>query len=156
MPWPLAAEFSKPLLCARLRLSWLVRPVSELIRPVTHCQTLDRHGVDYLTIGAWAVIAHGYVRAPADSDFVARLDRDNMVRLAAALTEWGAKLRGVDADNLGLDPTDLSVPENGASLTMDTDAGPLDFPIDVPGAEDSTRAKLAGGPRSSADRAEDF
>jgi hypothetical protein len=32
-------------------------------------ETLDRHGVDYLTIGAWAVIAHGYVRATADIDF---------------------------------------------------------------------------------------
>ena len=44
-------------------------------------QTLDRHGVDYLTIGAWAVIAHGYVRATADIDFVARLDEQNMERL---------------------------------------------------------------------------
>ena len=49
-------------------------------------QTLDRHGVDYLTIGAWAVIAHGYVRATADIDFVARLDAQNMVRFATALS----------------------------------------------------------------------
>ena len=53
-------------------------------------QTLDRHGVDYLTIGAWAVIAHGYVRATADIDFVARLDEQNMKRLAAALFELNA------------------------------------------------------------------
>ena len=104
--------------------------------PARIFQTLDRHGVDYLTIGAWAVIAHGYVRATADIDFVARLDRENMVRLAAALTELNAKLRGVDADKLGIDPTDPSVLENGASFTMDTDAGPLDFLNDVPGADD--------------------
>lgn len=104
--------------------------------PARIFQTLDRYGVDYLTIGAWAVIAHGYVRATADIDFVARLDRDNMVRLAAALTELNAKLRGVDADKLGIDPTDPSILENGASFTMDTDAGPLDFLNDVPGAED--------------------
>ena len=104
--------------------------------PARIFQTLERHGVDYLTIGAWAVIAHGYVRATADIDFVARLDRENMVRLAAALTELNAKLRGVDADKLGIDPTDPSVLENGASFTMDTDAGPLDFLNDVPGAED--------------------
>ncbi len=104
--------------------------------PARIFQTLDRHGVDYLTIGAWAVIAHGYVRATADIDFIARLDRDNMVRLAAALTELNAKLRGVDADKLGIDPTDPSILENGASFTMDTDAGPLDFLNDVPGAED--------------------
>jgi predicted nucleotidyltransferase len=104
--------------------------------PARIFQTLDRHGVDYLTIGAWAVIAHGYVRATADIDFVARVDRDNMVRLAAALTELNARLRGVDADKLGIDPTDPSVLENGASFTMDTDAGPLDFLNDVPGADD--------------------
>lgn len=104
--------------------------------PARIFQTLDRHGVDYLTIGAWAVIAHGYVRATADIDFVARLDRENMVRLAGALTELNAKLRGVDADKLDIDPTDPSVLENGASFTMDTDAGPLDFLNDVPGAED--------------------
>ena len=32
--------------------------------------TLDRHAVDYVTIGAFAVIAHGYVRATADVDLV--------------------------------------------------------------------------------------
>jgi hypothetical protein len=62
-------------------------------------QTLDQHGVDYLTIGAWAVIAHGYVRATADIDFVARLDEQNMVRLGTALSELNARLRGVDAGN---------------------------------------------------------
>jgi hypothetical protein len=37
-------------------------------------ETLDRHRVAYLTVGAWTVIAHGYVRATADIDFLARLD----------------------------------------------------------------------------------
>jgi hypothetical protein len=50
-----------------------------------------------------------------------------MVRLSAALTELNAKLRGVDADKLGIDPTDPSVLENGAFFTMDTDAGPRLF-----------------------------
>ena len=114
-------------------------------------QTLDRHGVDYLTIGAWAVIAHGYVRATADIDFVARLDAQNMVRLATALSELNARLRGIDADKLDIDPTDPQVLISGASFTMDTDAGPLDFLNDVPGAADydamRTRARKvdAGG-----------
>ncbi len=99
-------------------------------------ETLDRHGVDYLTIGAWAVIAHGYVRATADIDFLARLDEENMVRLGAALSELNARLRGVDAEKLDINPTDPQVLANGASFTMDTDAGPLDFLNDVPGAAD--------------------
>lgn len=97
-------------------------------------ETLDRHGVDYLTIGAWAVIAHGYVRATTDIAFVARLDEQNMVRLATALSELNARLRGVDAEKLDIDPTDPQELIRGASFTMDTDAGPLDFLNDVPGA----------------------
>ncbi len=104
--------------------------------PARIFETLDRHGVDYLTIGAWAVIAHGYVRATADIDFMARLDKENLERLAAALSELNARLRGVDAEKLGIDPTDSSTLENGASFTMETDAGPLDFLNDVPGADD--------------------
>ena len=106
-------------------------------------ETLDRHQVDYLTIGAWAVIAHGYVRATADIDFVARLDRRNIERLASALRELNARLRGVDADKLDIDPTDPDVLANGASFTMDTDAGPLHFLNDLPGADeyDQMRAR---------------
>lgn len=98
--------------------------------------TLDRHEVDYVTIGAFAVIAHGYVRATADIDLVARQDRDNLDRLAAAFAELGARLRGVDADLLEIDPTDPDTLANGASFTLDTDAGPVDYLNDVPGAGD--------------------
>lgn len=98
--------------------------------------TLDRHGVDYITIGAFAVIAHGYVRATADIDVLARQDRENLERLAAAFAELNAVLRGVDADLLDIDPTDPDVLANGASFTLDTDAGPVDYLNDVPGAGD--------------------
>jgi len=104
--------------------------------PARIFSTLDRHGVAYLTIGAWAVIAHGYVRATADIDFVARLDQKNIARLASALTELNARLRGVDADKLDIDPTNPETLGNGASFTLDTDAGPMDFLNDVPGASD--------------------
>jgi hypothetical protein len=100
--------------------------------------TLDRHGVDYLTIGAFAVIAHGYVRATADIDLVARQDRDNLERLAAAFAELQARLRRVDDDLLDIDPTDPDTLANGASFTLDTDAGPVDYLNDVPGAGDYT------------------
>ena len=98
--------------------------------------TLARHGVDYITIGAFAVIAHGYVRATADIDVIARQDRENLERLAAAFAELNAVLRGVDADLLDIDPTDPDLLANGASFTLDTDAGPVDYLNDVPGAGD--------------------
>lgn len=97
---------------------------------------LDDHEVDYVTIGGFAVIAHGYVRATADVDLVARQDRANLERLAAALAELNARLRGVDADLLEIDPTDPEALATGASFTLDTDAGPVDYLNDVPGASD--------------------
>jgi predicted nucleotidyltransferase len=102
--------------------------------PARIFQTLDDYGVDYLAIGGWAVVAHGYVRATVDIDFVADQDADNIERLARALASMGARLRGVDADKLDNDPTDPEVLGNGASLTMETDFGPIDFLNDVPGA----------------------
>jgi predicted nucleotidyltransferase len=108
--------------------------VSE-IDPARVFETLNQHGVDYLTIGAWAVVAHGYVRATTDVDFVARVDAENMQRLASALKQLNARLRGVDADKLDIDPTDARTLGNGASFTLQTDAGPVDFLNDVPGAE---------------------
>lgn len=104
--------------------------------PARVFDTFDRHGVDYITIGAFAVIAHGYVRATADIDVIARQDRHNLERLAAAFAELNARLRGVDADLLDVDPTDPNVLANGASFTLDTDAGPIDYLNDVPGAGD--------------------
>ncbi len=104
--------------------------------PARVFSTLERHRVDYVTIGAFAVIAHGYVRATADIDLVVRQDRDNLERLAAAFGELNARLRGVDADLLGIDPTDPDALANGASFTLDTDAGPVDYLNDVPGAGD--------------------
>jgi hypothetical protein len=98
--------------------------------------TLDRHGVDYVTVGAFAVIAHGHARATADIDLMARQDRDNLERLAAAFTELRAQLRGVDAELIEIDPTDPGTLANGARFTLDTDAGPVDYLNDVPGAGD--------------------
>ena len=97
---------------------------------------LDQQKVDYLTIGAFAVIAHGYVRATADIDVIARQDRRNLERLAAALADLNARLRGVDAELLDIDPTDPDVLANGTRFTMATDAGPVDYLNEVPGAGD--------------------
>jgi hypothetical protein len=98
--------------------------------------TLERHGVDYVAIGAFAVIAHGFVRATADVELVASQDRENLERLAAAFAELNARRRGADAHHLDIDPTDPEVLASGASFTLETDAGPVDYLNDVPGAGD--------------------
>ncbi|CAN5802788.1 hypothetical protein BH23ACT10_BH23ACT10_07160 [soil metagenome] len=102
--------------------------------PTRVFETLNRHGVDYLVIGGFAVIAHGHVRATKDVDVVASEDRENLERFAAALRELGAQLRGVDAQYLPVDPTNADDLGNGANWTMVTDAGWLDFMAEPPGA----------------------
>lgn len=98
--------------------------------------TLRRHSVDFVVIGGIAVLAHGHPRATFDLDFVADLAEDNMRRLAEALEELGARVRGVDADDLEVDPTDPRQLASGANWTLVTDAGWLDFMPGADGARD--------------------
>lgn len=97
-------------------------------------ETFRRHDVEFVVIGGIAVLAHGHPRATFDLDFTADLTADNMRRLAAALDELNATLRGVDAGKLEVDPTD---PDQLASgWTLVTDAGWLDFMPAAEGARD--------------------
>jgi hypothetical protein len=95
--------------------------------------TLERHGVDFTVIGGFAVIAHGHVRATKDVDVLAAQDKENLRRLAAAFAELGARLRGVDAHLLPVDPTNPDDLGNGANWTLETDAGWLDYMSEIPG-----------------------
>jgi hypothetical protein len=97
---------------------------------------LARHGVDYVVIGGVALQAHGHVRTTIDLDVVAASTRENMRRLAGALAELGATLRGVDADLLDLDLGDPKTLYNGGKFLMQTRHGDLDlFAVDqTPGA----------------------
>jgi predicted nucleotidyltransferase len=95
-------------------------------------ELLDRHSVDFVVIGGYAVIAHGHVRNTRDVDLVAATDLPNLQRFKAVLDELGAELWGVDAHLLGveLDPATLA---EGANFTLATSAGGLDFFNEVPG-----------------------
>lgn len=95
-------------------------------------EVLARHGVDFVVIGGIAVLAHGHPRATFDLDFTADLAHENLVRLADALADLDARLRGVDADLLDVDPCDPEQLGSGANWTLTTDAGWLDF---MPAAE---------------------
>lgn len=58
--------------------------------------TLDRHGVDYVLIGGLAAVAHGSAIPTTDLDLVPDASRDNLGRLAGALSDLQAKLRVPD------------------------------------------------------------
>jgi len=100
---------------------------------------LSEHGVDYVLIGGVAIQAYGHVRTTLDLDVIASWTKDNMRRLAGALTELEARLRGVDAEFLGIDLGDSQKLYEGGNFLMRTAHGDLD----VFAAE-----QTAGAPRS--------
>jgi hypothetical protein len=54
--------------------------------------TLARHGVRYVLVGALAARLQGFPRLTADADITPARDGENLVRLAAALRELGARV----------------------------------------------------------------
>ncbi len=54
--------------------------------------TLARHKVAYVLIGALAARLQGFPRMTADADITPARDRENLDRLAAALSELNARV----------------------------------------------------------------
>jgi hypothetical protein len=92
--------------------------------PIRAFETLNRHGVRYVVIGGFAGKLLGSTILTVDVDICYARDDENLVRLAAALVELHADLRGAPE---GL-PFRLDAPtlRNGDSFTFVTDAGDLD------------------------------
>ena len=111
----------------------------EPLSPFELTGALARHGVEYVLIGGVAMQVHGHVRTTRDIDLIADWTPENMVRLARALGELDARLRGVDADLLGIDLTDPRQLYDGGNFLMHTRHGDLDiFAVDqTAGAPDS-------------------
>ncbi|MBO0694783.1 MAG: hypothetical protein J2P56_01650, partial [Verrucomicrobia bacterium] len=51
------------------------------------CSLLNKHGAQYLVVGARACWLHGYVRATMDVDILIPEDLENHARVIAALSE---------------------------------------------------------------------
>jgi hypothetical protein len=97
-------------------------------------EVLDRHGVRYVLVGGMGARAHGATRRTYDLDLCPAWHPDNLDRLAAALGELDARLRGV--------PDDIVFPPiTGATLrgiefgTWTTTAGDLDTLHDIPSTD---------------------
>jgi hypothetical protein len=90
-------------------------------RPERIFAGLDDEEVRYLAVGAFAMIAHGVVRATLDVDIIPDTTSDNLTRLASAINA----LHGVPHG----DPTTPVTPEllsRDANMRFDTEAGQLD------------------------------
>lgn len=84
-------------------------------------------GVEFVIVGGFAVIAHGYVRATRDLDIVPAPTSENYERLAALLRELEAEQIGVDAHLLPNQPTDPAGLGDGGSFQLITSLGRLDI-----------------------------
>jgi hypothetical protein len=95
-------------------------------RPRVIFETLNRHQVDYVTIGGFAVAAHGAPRGTFDVDIIAAPEPVNWTRLAAALDELGAPDVVTDQDFRDLDPRDPFDLARSKNLLIRTRFGRVD------------------------------
>jgi hypothetical protein len=103
---------------------------------------LERHGVQYVVIGAQAAVVHGVPLLTEDLDITPARDAKNLDRLAAALRKLDPRLRSAQ------DPEGIPFPVDGAMLataetwTLITRLGALDLafrPSGTRGYEDLRR-----------------
>ena len=101
-------------------------------------EVLERHGVLYVTIGGACGLLHGATEyLTKDVDVMARSDEGNRRRLAAALTELGARADGaVTADDLI------------GNTQWETGAGPIDVVITATGPDETVFMYADIQPRS--------
>ncbi len=94
--------------------------------PLGLLRVLVRHGVRFVLIGGYAATVRGAELVTGDLDICYARDQENLERLAAALRELGAKLRGPGVpDDLPFRLDALTL-RHGDSFTFSTSAGPLD------------------------------
>jgi hypothetical protein len=128
-----------------------VRPIEPEFQPQALLQALLDHRVDFVVVGGLAAMSHGSAYPSFDLDVAYARDRRNLERLAAALRELGATLRGAPADlPFQIDAETLDA---GAHFTFATPYGALDI-LDRPDGSpayaelraDATRAVIEGKP----------
>lgn len=86
---------------------------------------LARHEVDYVTIGGMAIQAHGGQRLTQDLDVTIARSSDNLSRLAEALRDLDARIRGPQGQRSRSVPS-AAMLASGDQWHLITNAGPLD------------------------------
>ncbi len=93
--------------------------------PAAVVERLNRHEVRYVVIGGLAAALHGSPSVTVDVDVCYAREPENLERLASALMEANAELRGAPA---GLPfKADAATLARGDAFTLLTDDGPLDI-----------------------------
>lgn len=108
--------------------------------PLALFEILRRHEVGFVVIGGIAAAAYGSPSVTQDLDICYSRDRDNLQRLAEALQEMKAQLRG-GPPNVGfqLDAKSLEMGDHFTFSTVHGDFDCLGHPAGSDGYEDLTR-----------------
>lgn len=93
--------------------------------------TLDAHHVEYVVIGGIALQVHGHLRMTNDIDLIPSPTPRNLQRLAAALTELGARVLNPGSEKLEIDARMLP---RATLWQLSTPHGDIDVLHDAPGA----------------------
>lgn len=106
-------------------------------------EVLNRHGVQFLVVGAVNVVAQGASHLTTDLDVLPVSDADNLARLGSAMEELGARLRvgglsDEEAKALPVQLRDGRVFHSAEITNWRTDAGDLDVMLSMPD-RDGTR-----------------
>ncbi|HFA50133.1 MAG TPA: hypothetical protein ENJ95_14075 [Bacteroidetes bacterium] len=92
-------------------------------------KAFNNNDVDYILLGGYAVIIHGYNRTTGDMDVWVRKSRENYLKIVAAFREFGMPIFDMTEDKFLNNPfTDVftfGVPP--VSIDLMTDAKALDF-----------------------------
>lgn len=104
---------------------------------------LLEHGVDFVLIGGLAGMARGSSYPSYDVDIAYARAKTNLERLASALNDLGATLRGAPRD-LPFQ-LDARTSKAGAHFTFETRYGSLDILTDPDGAPPYEKLKAAAG-----------
>lgn len=120
----------------------------------------NAHGVEYLLVGAYALAAHGRVRATGDLDLWIRPEPKNARRVMTALAEFGAPVQGLSESDLtsadlvfqiGIAPLRIDVLTAIDAVEFDdawrnrVESRFADQPVPVLSREDLIRNKRAAG-----------
>jgi hypothetical protein len=88
---------------------------------------LNDAGSEWLLIGGYAVIAHGYPRLTKDIDLWVRPSRENAARVLRALVAFGAPSHGITVDDLSRPGTVLQIGVPPSRIDLVTEAEALTF-----------------------------
>jgi len=101
-------------------------------RPTLLLADMVEGGVDFVVIGAVAVVLQAQPRFTKDLDICYASDRGNLERLASVLTSLNARLRGIDEDVPFV--ADARMLSQTQILMLTTDHGDIDLLVDPSGA----------------------